>query len=137
LAPLGACLAAAALLAGTLLVPISTIDATAIYCYPGDPPAVYQACLAYNAGINQQVSNQQQLQAIQRQIQNTQAQINSLYQLINQIARQIAAPSALIAQTKLQIAQLDRQTRAKQAGLTRTQADVATRAHLLGQPTRF
>ena len=42
--------------------------ADAIYCYPGDPPDVYQACLAYNAGINQQVSNQQQLQNIQNQI---------------------------------------------------------------------
>ena len=137
MARLGARFAVAALLAGTLLVPVSTIDATAIYCYPGDPPAVYQACLAYNAGINQQVSNQQQLQAIQRQIQNTQAQINSLYQLINQITRQIDAQKALIAQTKLQIAQLDRQIRFKQADLTRIQADVAIRDQLLGQRIRF
>ena len=38
--------------------PLSVQTASAIYCYPGDPPAVYQACLAYNQGIGQQVNNE-------------------------------------------------------------------------------
>jgi hypothetical protein len=48
--------------------PLSVQTASAIYCYPGDPPAVYQACLAYNQGIGQQVNNEQQLQYIQWKI---------------------------------------------------------------------
>src|ERR1051326_145915 len=93
--------------------------AQAIYCYPGDPPDVYNACLAYNAGIQQQVSNQRQLQNIQGQINNAQNQINALYALISQLNRQIAAQQALINQTEAKIADLDRQIRFKQADLTR------------------
>src|SRR5690348_10243931 len=109
----------------------------AIYCYPGDPADVYQACLAYNKGIQQQVSNQQQLQNIQHQIKDVQTQINNLYALINRLKSQIAAQEALIQQTKAKIADLDRQIRFKQADLTRVQADAAIRDQLLGQRIRF
>jgi murein DD-endopeptidase MepM/ murein hydrolase activator NlpD len=111
--------------------------ATAIYCYPGDPPDVYQACLAYNAGINQQVNNQQQLQNIQNKIHDVQAQINAYYALIQSLNNQIAAQQALIAQTKEKIVQLDRQIRFSQADLTRLQADVAVRDQLLDQRMRY
>src|SRR6059058_4894820 len=127
----------AALLAGSLWAPLSMNVATAIYCYPGDPPDVYNACVAYNAGIQQQVSNQRVLQSIQNQIHDAQAQINALYTLINQLNKQIAAQEALIAQTKAKIADLDRQIRFKEADLTRVQADVAIRDQLLGQRIRY
>ena len=48
---------AAVVIACLLWIPSITQTATAIYCYKGDPPAVYQACLAYNQGIGAQVSN--------------------------------------------------------------------------------
>ena len=127
----------AALIATSLWAPLSMNVATAIYCYPGDPPAVYQACVAYNAGIQQQVSNQRQLQNIQNQIHDAQTAINNLYALINQLNKQIAAQQALIAQTKATIADLDRQIRFKQADLTRVQADAAIRDQLLGQRIRY
>src|SRR4051812_12089820 len=113
----------AVLLAVSMWAPSAAKVAEAIYCYPGDPPDVYHACLAYNAGIQQQVSNQRQLQNIQRQISNAENQINALYALINQLTRQIAAQQALIDQTEAKIADLDRQIRFKQADLTRVQAD--------------
>ena len=128
---------AAAIIAGLAWLPLSNKVATSIYCYPGDPPAVYQACLAYNAGINQQVSNQQQLQNIQRQIKDTQAQINALYALVKSINAQIDAQNALIAQTRAQILDLDRQIRFRVGDLTRLQADVAIRDQLLNQRMRY
>jgi len=127
----------AAVLATVIWAPLSNQVTNAIYCYPGDPPDVYQACLKYNAGISQQVSNQQQLQNIQRQIQNVQAQINATYQLINQLNAQIAAQKALIAQTKARIADLDRQIRFKTGDLVSLQADVAVRDQLLDQRMRY
>src|SRR5579872_2674685 len=127
----------ASLLAASLWAPLSMNVATGIYCYPGDPPAVYQACLAYNAGIQQQVSNQRLLQNIQNQIHDAQAQINALYALISQLNNQIAAQQALIAQTKATIEAVDRQIRFKEADLTRVQADVAIRDQLLGQRVRY
>jgi murein DD-endopeptidase MepM/ murein hydrolase activator NlpD len=130
-------IAAAAIIASLAWVPLSMQHVDSIYCYPGDPPAVYQACLNYNQGINAQVSNQQQLQNIQNQISDLQAQINSLYALIKTINAQIAAQNALIAQTKAQIAELDRQIRFKVADVTRLQADVAVRDQLLYQRMRF
>ena len=111
--------------------------ARAIYCYPGDPPDVYQACLAYNSGIQQQVGNLQQLQRIQSQIGNVQAQINALYALIANINKQIAQQQALIQQTKDKIAEIDRQIRFKQGELTRLQADTAVRDQLLSQRLRY
>ena len=128
---------AAITIASLAWLPASSRVATAIYCYPGDPPDVYQACLAYNAGINQQVNNQRQLQNIQNQIHDVQAQINALYALIQNLNNQIAAQQALIAQTKDKIFQLDRQIRFKQAELTRLQADVAVRDQLLDQRMRY
>ncbi len=127
----------ATLLATALWVPMSVQQTDAIYCYPGDPPDVYQACLAYNQGINQQVSNQQQLQNIQAKIQDAQTQINNLYALIKALSNQIAAQQQLIAQTQARIAELDRQIRFKQADVTRIQADVAIRDQLLGQRIRY
>jgi murein DD-endopeptidase MepM/ murein hydrolase activator NlpD len=128
---------AAITIASLAWLPASSRVATAIYCYPGDPPDVYQACLAYNAGINQQVNNQQQLQNIQNKIHDVQLQINAYYALIQNLNNQIAAQQALIAQTKDKIVVLDRQVRFKQAELTRLQADVAVRDQLLDQRMRY
>jgi murein DD-endopeptidase MepM/ murein hydrolase activator NlpD len=128
---------AAITIASLAWLPASSRVATAIYCYPGDPPDVYQACLAYNAGINQQVNNQQQLQNIQNKIHDVQAQINAYYALIQSLNNQIAAQQALIVQTKEKIVQLDRQIRFRQAELTRLQADVAVRDQLLDQRMRY
>jgi murein DD-endopeptidase MepM/ murein hydrolase activator NlpD len=111
--------------------------ADSIYCYPGDPPDVYQACLAYNQGINQQVSNQRQLQNIQNQIQDVQAQINSLYALIKSLGSQIDAQKALITQTQARIADLDRKIRFQTGDLMRLQADVAIRGQLLDSRMRY
>jgi murein DD-endopeptidase MepM/ murein hydrolase activator NlpD len=128
---------AAITIASLAWLPASSRVATAIYCYPGDPPDVYQACVAYNAGINQQVNNQQQLQNIQNKIHNVQLQINAYYALIQSLNNQIAAQQALIVQTKEKIVQLDRQIRFRQAELTRLQADVAVRDQLLDQRMRY
>ena len=128
---------AAITIASLAWLPASSRVATAIYCYPGDPPDVYQACLAYNAGINQQVNNQRQLQNIQNQIHDIQAQINAYYALIQSLNNQIAAQQALIAQTKAKIVQIDRQVRFTEAELTRLQADVAVRDQLLDQRMRY
>jgi murein DD-endopeptidase MepM/ murein hydrolase activator NlpD len=128
---------AAITIASLAWLPASSRVATAIYCYPGDPPDVYQACLAYNAGINQQVNNQRQLQNIQNQIHDVQAQINAYYAYIASLNTQIAAEQALIAQTKAKILEIDRQIRFKQAELTRLQADVAVRDQLLDQRMRY
>lgn len=128
---------AALIVASLVWLPGSNQVANAIYCYPGDPPDVYQACLAYNAGINQQVNNQQQMQNIQNKIHDVQGQINAYYALIVSLNNQIAAEQALIAQTKAKIAEIDRQIRLKQAELTRLQADVAVRDQLLDQRLRY
>ncbi len=127
----------ATLLATAMWAPMSVQQTDAIYCYPGDPPDVYKACLAYNQGINQQVSNQQQLQNIQAKIKDAQTQINTLYALIKALSDQIAAQQQLIQQTQARIAELDRQIRFKQADVTRIQADVAIRDQLLGQRIRY
>jgi murein DD-endopeptidase MepM/ murein hydrolase activator NlpD len=111
--------------------------ATAIYCYAGDPPAVYQACLAYNQGIGQQVTNQQQLNSIKHQIKNVQAQIDALYGYIKSINDQIAAQQKLIAQTQAAIGDLDRRIRLSQADLTFLQANLSERDQLLNQRLRY
>src|SRR5215471_2782646 len=99
--------------------PTSLHTASAIYCYPGDPPAVYQACLAYNAGIGQQVNNQNQLISIQASINDTIAQINAIDALIASIKNQISAQRALIAQTQAAIDDLNRQIRFGEAAVIR------------------
>ena len=127
----------AAVLATSLWAPMSVNVANAIYCYPGDPPDVYQACLKYNAGINLQVGNQQQLQNLMNQIQDLQSRVNAIYAFIQQLDRQIAAQQQLIQQTKTRIADLDRQIRFKSAEVLRIQADVAIREQLLNQRVRY
>lgn len=111
--------------------------ATAIYCYAGDPPAVYQACLAYNQGIGQQVTNQRALNNIKHQIKNVQAQIDALYGYIKSINDQIAAQQKLIAQTQAAIGDLDRRIRLSQADLTFLQANLSERDQLLNQRLRY
>src|SRR6478752_4023378 len=111
--------------------------ASAIYCYAGDPPTVYQACLAYNQGIGQQVTNQKQLNSIRSQIKNQQAQIDALYGLIKAINDQIAAKQKLIAQTQAAIGDLDRRIRLSQADLTFLQANLSERDQLLNQRLRY
>ena len=112
-------------------------SSVAIYCYPGDPPAVYQACLAYNAGIGQQVNNQNQLQNIQAHINSVLLQINAIDTLINNLKNQIAAQQALIAQTQAAIDDLNRQIRFGQADLTRLVANTSVRDELLNQRLRY
>jgi murein DD-endopeptidase MepM/ murein hydrolase activator NlpD len=110
---------------------------SAVYCWPGDPPAVYQACVDYNNGIGQQVANQQELQRIQSQINNAEAQMNAIGALINNLNRQIAAQQALIAQTKATIDDLNRQIRFGEADLTRLKAHMSVRDELLNQRLRY
>ena len=127
----------AALIAALVWAPQSAQNVSAVYCYQGDPPAVYQACLAYNAGIGQQVNNQNQLSSIQRQISDTVAQINAIDAMIANLNRQIAAQKALIKQTQDAIDDLSRQIRFGEASMIRLQARVAIRDQLLNQRLRF
>jgi murein DD-endopeptidase MepM/ murein hydrolase activator NlpD len=130
-------LAAAVIVAVVMWVPSSVHTASAIYCYPGDPPAVYQACVAYNNGIGQQVANEQQLQAIQAQANNVQAQMNALSVLMNSLSAQITAQKALIAQTQANIDDLARRIRLGEADLTLLQSHLAVRDQLLNQRLRY
>jgi murein DD-endopeptidase MepM/ murein hydrolase activator NlpD len=128
----------AALTIATLLwIPLSVQPVSALYCYSGDPPAVYQACLAYNGGIGQQVNNQNQLQNIQSNINNATLQINAIDTLINNIKNQIAAQQALIAKTQAAIDDLNKQIRFGEADLTRLVANTSVRDELLNQRLRY
>jgi murein DD-endopeptidase MepM/ murein hydrolase activator NlpD len=118
-------------------MPTATQTASAIYCFSGDPPSVYQACLAYNQGIGAQVSNQRQLQNIHSQIASAQAQVDALYGLITSLNNQIAAEQALIAQTQASINDLDRRIRLSDADLTFLQANLSERNELLNQRLRY
>src|SRR6266516_3183957 len=109
------------------------VHAVAIYCYPGDPPAVYQACLAYNGGIGQQSNNQSQLESIQAQLTSTINQINATDGLIASLNRQIEAQSALIAQTQAAIDELSMKIRFGEAALIRLKAHVSVREQLLNR----
>src|SRR5438093_13299266 len=109
----------------------------AVYCYPAGARAVYRACVAYSAGIGQQVNNQNQLSSIQRQISDTLAQINAIDAMIANLNRQIAAQKALIKQTQDAIDELSRQIRFGEASMIRLQARVAIRDQLLNQRLRF
>jgi murein DD-endopeptidase MepM/ murein hydrolase activator NlpD len=130
-------LLAALAIASLMAIPLSVQPVAAIYCYPGDPPAVYQACLAYNNGIGQQVNNQNQLQNIQSKINDAVAQINAIDTLINNLKNQIAAQKALIAQTQAAIDDLNRQIRFGEADLTRLVANTSVRDELLNQRLRY
>jgi murein DD-endopeptidase MepM/ murein hydrolase activator NlpD len=118
-------------------LPQSVQTVSALYCYPGDPPAVYQSCLAYNGGIGQQVNNQNQLQNIQSHINNVVLQINAIDTLINNLKGQIAAQQALIAQTQATIDDLNKQIRFGEADLTRLTAHTSVRDELLNQRLRY
>ncbi|MGH7762071.1 MAG: murein hydrolase activator EnvC family protein [Candidatus Dormibacteraceae bacterium] len=118
-------------------IPLSVQPVSAIYCYSGDPPAVYQACLAYNGGIGQQVNNQNQLQNIQANINNALTQINAIDTLINNLKNQIAAQQALIAQTQAAIDDLNRQIRFGEANLIRLVASTSVRDELLNERLRY
>ncbi|MEA2643030.1 MAG: hypothetical protein QOG08_56, partial [Chloroflexota bacterium] len=128
---------AAVVIAALLWIPSILQTATAIYCYSGDPPAVYHACLAYNQGIGAQVSNQRQLQNIQHQIKNVQAQIDAIYSLVKVLNAQIAAQQTLIAQTQASILDLDRRIRLSDADLTFLKASLSERDQLLNQRLRY
>jgi murein DD-endopeptidase MepM/ murein hydrolase activator NlpD len=119
------------------LVPPSIQNVAAIYCYPGDPPAVYQACVAYNQGIGQQVNNQHQLDSIRHQIKDTVARINALDAMIASLNHQIDAQNALIAKTKQAIEESSRKIRFGEAGLISLQAHVVVRDQLLNQRLRY
>jgi murein DD-endopeptidase MepM/ murein hydrolase activator NlpD len=129
--------AAAIVIASLLWIPNAMQTAEAIYCYKGDPPDVYQACLAYNKGIGAQVSNQRQLNYIHSQIKNVQAQMDALYTLIKRLNDQIAAQQKLIAQTQASINELDRQIRLASADLTFLQGHLSERDQLLNQRLRY
>ena len=127
----------AAALATMAWVPMSVQPASAIYCYPGDPPAVYQACVAYNGGIGQQVNNQYQLDKIQSQINDAIAQINALDALIASLKHQIEAQQALIDQTQKAIDDLSAKIRFGESALIRLKAVVSVREQILNQRLRY
>jgi len=129
--------ALAALLAALAWFPQGAQNVSAIYCYPGDPPAVYQACVAYNNGIGQQVNNQRQLSSIQHQIGNTMAQINAIDSMIANLNRQISAQRALIAATQKAIDDLSRKIRFGEAALIQLEAHATVRDQLLNQRLRY
>ena len=120
-----------------VLMPSSAQPASAVYCYPGDPPAVYQACIAYAQGIGQQVANQQQLQSIIAQGLSVEATMNELSALMNSLSSQIAGQKALIAQTQASIDDLNRKIRLGEADLTLLKSHLAVREQLLNQRLRY
>lgn len=130
-------MAAAIMIASLVWAPTSIRTASAITCYSGDPPAVYQACLAYKQGVGQQVSNQLQLQNIKSQINNAMAQMNALDSLIATLNAQIAAEQALIVQTQTAINKLNQQIRLGEADLIFVQADMSIREQLLEERMRY
>ena len=127
----------AVLLATLVWFPQSAQNVSAIYCYSGDPPAVYQACVAYNSGIGQQVHNQNQLRSIQGQIKNTVAQINAIDAMIASLNNQIAAQQALIARTQAAIDDLSRKIRFGEAALVPLEAHATIRDQLLNERLRY
>ncbi|HET7419207.1 MAG TPA: peptidoglycan DD-metalloendopeptidase family protein [Candidatus Dormibacteraeota bacterium] len=127
----------AAVLATMAWAPLSVQNAAAIYCYPGDPPEVYNACVAYNNGIGQQVNNQNQLDNIQTQINDAIGEINALDALIASLKNQIAAQEALIAQTQKAIDDLSAKIRFGEAALIQLKAHVSVREQILDQRLRY
>ena len=128
---------AAVITATIMWIPLSMRITQAIYCYPGDPPAVYQACIAYNQGIGQQVNSEQQMQSVLGQIRDAEGQINAIIGIIRSLDAQIAAQKDLIAKTQKAIDDLDRQIRFTEASLTRLHAQISVRDELLNQRLRY
>jgi murein DD-endopeptidase MepM/ murein hydrolase activator NlpD len=127
----------AAALATVLWAPLAAQSVQAIYCYPGDPPDVYNACVAYNGGIGQQVNNTNQLLNIQSQINDAVAQINAIDALIASLKNQIAAQQALIEQTQKAIDDLSAKIRFGEAALIQLKAHVSVREQILDQRLRY
>ena len=130
-------LLAGAVTATLLWIPLSVHTAVAIYCYPGDPPDVYAACVAYNQGIGQQMASEQQLQAVMSGIITAEAQINAIITIIKNLDAQIAAQKDLIAKTQNAIDELDRKIRFTEASLTRLHAQISVRGEVLNQRLRY
>ncbi len=130
-------LVAGAVTATLLWIPLSVHTAVAIYCYPGDPADVYAACVAYNQGIGQQVSSEQQLQAVMSGIITAEGQINAIITIIKNLDAQIAAQKDLIAKTQNAIDELDRKIRFTEASLTRLHAQISVRGEVLNQRLRY
>jgi murein DD-endopeptidase MepM/ murein hydrolase activator NlpD len=128
---------AAIVLAAVLWIPLSVHTAVAIYCYPGDPPDVYAACVAYNQGIGQQVTSEQQMVDLLHKISTAEGQINALIGIINSLNAQIAAQKDLIAKTQAAIDELDRKIRFTEASLTRLHAQISVRGEVLNQRLRY
>src|SRR5437016_12478989 len=127
----------AAVLATLVWFPQSAQNVSAIYCYPGDPPAVYQACVAYNAGSGQDVHNPNQLKSVESRIKNTGAQILAIDQVIAGLKNQIAAQEALIARTQAAIDDLGRKIRFGEAALVPLEAHATIRDQLLNERLRY
>jgi murein DD-endopeptidase MepM/ murein hydrolase activator NlpD len=127
----------ALVIASLLWIPTATQTVSAVSCFKGDPPAVYQACLAYYRGVNAQVSNQKQLQNIHNQIKNAQAQIDALFTLIKTLNSEITAQQSLVAKTQAGINDLDRQIRLADADLTFLKANLSERDELLNERLRY
>jgi len=83
------------------------------------------------------VNNQNQLDSIQAQIGDAQAQINAIDTLIHNLDSQIAAERALIAQTQAAIDDVNRQIRFSEAALIREKAHVTVREQLLNARLRY
>ncbi|HSS94695.1 MAG TPA: peptidoglycan DD-metalloendopeptidase family protein [Candidatus Dormibacteraeota bacterium] len=127
----------AVVIASVLWIPLSMKSSVAIYCYPGDPPAVYQACVAYNQGIGAQVTSETQMVAVLHNISSAEGQINALIGIIKGLEAQIKAQQDLINKTQLAIDDLDRQIRFTQASVTRLHATISVRDALLNQRLRY
>src|SRR5712691_2689064 len=128
----------AAVIAATVIwIPLSLHTAVAIYCYPGDPPDVYAACVAYNQGIGQQVTSEQQMVDVLHKISTAEGQINALIGIINSLNAQITAQKDLIAKTQAAIDELDRKIRFTEASLTRLHAQISVRGEVLNQRLRY
>ena len=123
--------------ASALWLPSSLQTAHAIYCYPGDPPAVYQACLAYNNGIGQQVNNQDQLDYIQNLINDNIAEINEIDAMIGSLQKQIDAQRNLIHTTRLAIDDLSMKIRFGEAALIRLRVQTSVREEILESRLRY
>src|ERR1700737_1292840 len=102
-------------------IPQPAQNVSALYCYPGDPPAVYKACVESSQGTGHGVVNQ----------------IYAISAMINSLNQQIAAQKALIAQTQAQIDDINREIRFGDAAVTRLVAHISVRDELLNQRLRF
>jgi murein DD-endopeptidase MepM/ murein hydrolase activator NlpD len=130
-------LAAAAVVAVVAWLPLSTIAPKAVDCYPGDPPDLYQACLALNSGQSAQAANAQSLANVEAQVADAQTTMTNLNTLIKALDAQIAAEQALIVQTQTRIDELDRQIRFSDAELVRLRAHLSVRERLLDQRIKY